>query len=177
MLALLLVYGAATGVAGLAKDRADHHVRLLILAKQRAAAERVIAQYPMRAAQITRIRAYLKSENVFFPPERVADIRAQIQLQASSAIAFGGGTLMTQMPAAQGAAFSPTKSVRLVVLFRSDIAGLTRVLYRLAQARPVLLVDQISVRDQSAGFGPFPTDAGPRQLLTQITITAYVVQS
>jgi general secretion pathway protein M len=163
---VLVLLGIAAGAMA---DWSEHHGRIAVLERERARYEQLAADLPRHALQISQIKAS-GAEQAFFPTAQVPKIAAQIQDTVAQAVKSAGGAVSQANVLTESDPDSPVVGVSEHVMFTCDIATLTRVLHRIAQASPLLFVERLAIDD--AGEGDAPT--GPHRLNIDMIVAGYM---
>ena len=145
-----------------------HHARMTMIERERVTYEQLIADAPRRKVEIAGIEASGAMQD-FFQASSVADIARNIQSTVTQAVKSTGAILGQATVNAQSDSGSPVIRISLHLAFTGNVAELTRVLYQIAQARPLLFVEQLSVE-----AGDENPAQGPHRLSVEMTVAGYV---
>jgi hypothetical protein len=155
-------------LAGAIGGWSEHHARMAVLERERLTFKQLIDDLPRRTQEIAEIKNSGVRQYIFSATQ-VSAISGQIESDVAQAVKSVGGTMTQSNAQIVSDADSPADRISEHVAFTCDISGLVRVLHRIAEARPALFVDQLTIDDPGQG-APL---AGPHRLNVNMIVTGY----
>lgn len=100
---------------------------------------------PTLRAEIAALR---KTRGAFYANRQASDAAARMKADMEAIVATAGGTVLRDDVVLAASGEGPTE-LQAEIAFRSDTRSLSRVLYRLRHARPLLFVTRLTVHAPS----------------------------
>ena len=110
--------------------------------------QRMLQTFPELQAQLEQVNNDQQLREYYFSAETSALAGAKVQGKIKDIISTSGGSL-TSTQVLSGSKEDPTQKVQVRVQMRGDTATLIDVLYKIEEARPLLFIEQLSVRAQA----------------------------
>jgi hypothetical protein len=152
-LALLLAPLAAIAyiAASYASDVIAQRQRLSLLERQRARYTALIHDGPGWKAELGHLRHAMAGGPLFYAGKTLNDDVGQMQAVLGSVIAAAGGSNVQNRVAIQANGEDGPVELHADAAFSADTGQLLKILYRLHQARPVLLPTSLEIHPAEAG--------------------------
>jgi general secretion pathway protein M len=110
--------------------------------------QRMLQAFPGLQAELKQVNNNQQLDEYYFSAETSALAGAKVQGKVKEIISSSGGSL-TSTQVLSGIKSEPTQKVQVRVQMRGDTATLIDVLYKIEEARPLLFIEQLSVRAQA----------------------------
>lgn len=153
--------------------RAAHHERLSRLLAERQADLALLHDAPMWKNEIARLRQAGSGAALFFADPEVSAAGSQMQARVTSIVTAGGGTVQRSNVDLVAAGDEAPVELRTTVTFAADIAAFTHILYHLRQARPLLFVAKLAMREAAGSTSRGTTPVAPNLLQIDLTMVGY----
>lgn len=168
LLALVPVALIAAMLVSYGSDVLLHRQRVAQLERERASYAALAANADAWKQRAARLRTATAGGFVFTNPK--VDAAAQdLVTQASTIVTTEGGGNLQSRPEISAGGEDGATEIRANLSFTADIGKLTHILYRLRQARPLMLPEHLSVRSSASG----PLTA-PNALQIEMAVVGYV---
>jgi hypothetical protein len=147
-----------------------HYASIDALARQRDAYRHAIAGMPALQADLAALRREQAAGRYFFRAAEGSEAAAKLRSDIGGLIGKDGATI--QRDEVELVAYGDDAPVvlRASLSLTGDIKALTRVLYHLRQARPLLFVTQLAVHSAA----DVPALAAPNTLQADLVVQAYM---
>jgi len=147
----------------------DHHGRLGLLRRERVTYEGLVADLPARKAAIAAIDTS-GAAGALFPAQSPDALAGQIERSVSQAVLEAGASVTRNTIRVESSTDTLVTSVSDHVMFRCDIAQLTRVLFKIRQDRPSLFVRHLGIEDVEGE----DRSRGPHRLSVDLVVAGYL---
>jgi hypothetical protein len=170
VLAALPVLAAVLIAASLALSWSAHHARIAALAAQQTAYRKALTDAPIYKSAIARARASEAANDYFFANDQSSAAAAKVRSRIGAIVSGDGATITRDDVELVAAGDESPVELRASISFTGDIKSLSRILYDLRQARPLLFVTQLAVH---SGAEAAPLTA-PNRLQAALVVEAYL---
>jgi hypothetical protein len=163
----LLVFAAAM----LVRDRSFHHEAVLKLLMQRQADELAIRNEPLLQKEIADLRSAAGGAPLFYANSRSSDATSRMEAALTAIVSRNKGAQFHCNVEFRDTGENQPQELRASMTLRADIAALTRILYELRQAKPLLFVDSLSIKSDAR---PGTALTEPNGLQVEMTVVSYL---
>jgi Type II secretion system (T2SS), protein M subtype b len=154
----------------LALSWSAHHARVALLMTERANYRRAIDEAPALRSAMATLRSSEAANDYFFASGQSSAAAAKVRSQIGAIVGGDGATIARDDVELAAAGDDSPVELRASISFTGDIKSLTRVLYHLRQARPLLFVTQLAVHSFSDGTNL----TAPNRLQADLVVEAYL---
>jgi len=170
VLAAIPVVAAVAIAVSLALSWSEHHARVAELVTERAAYRAALSDAPALKAGIAKLRASQAAGDYFFANDQSSAAATKVRSQIGAIVGGDGATIVRDDVELAAAGDESPVELRASISFTGDVKSLTRILYQLRQARPLLFVTQLAVHSSADGA---PLTA-PNRLQADLVVEAYL---
>ncbi len=170
VLAAIPVLAGIAIAVGLMLSWSAHHARVAELVKERTSYRAALSDAPMLKAQIANLRASQAAGDYFFANRQSSVAAAQLRSKIGAIVGGDGATIVRDDVELAAAGDESPVELRASISFTGDVKSLTRILYQLRQAKPLLFVTQLAVHSGADGT---PLTA-PNRLQADLVVEAYL---
>jgi hypothetical protein len=170
VLAAVPILAAAAIAVSLALSWSAYHAHVAALTAERAAYRGALRDVPALRAEMAKLRASEAANDYFYANNQSSAAAAKVRSQIGAIVGGDGATIVRDDVELAAAGDDSPVELRASISFTGDIKSLTRVLYHLRQARPLLFVTQLAVHSGADGV---PLTA-PNRLQADLVVEAYL---
>jgi len=151
--------------------RAEHHTRVAELMRQRDEYRAILRNAPAWSAEVEQLRGPASRAPAFYRSAQMSAASGQMEAAVTAIINKDQGAIQhNEVEMHDGGADAP-QQLRDTVSLTADISALTRILYDMRAARPLLFVASMTVRSDAVFAGPL---SAPNRLHVDFVVVAYL---
>jgi type II secretory pathway component PulM len=170
---LLLLAGTFWVVLPVYQSVSLHAQRVTMLKRQLATMQRLVDAKPRIDAAITALAANPDIQNLTYAADQTALAVAQLQGQLNQV--FGAvSASVTSSQVLPDAREGQLTKVSLQLTVEANISALVSAMHAIGEAKPLLTIEKISIKDPDGDWPATPQSRQPNTLIVDLVVSAYM---